>query len=235
MKDARSLVCSFVRSGSRSFAPTVHSCFAAARRRRQGRRSRKPRHNVRLRKAAPWMVASTAAGLHGSGRRRSDDRATPSWSPAMLSTPSQLCAHGCIVPSSRSGLLYNMGEWERERPSHAVTAAPSNCVNGLTRLFATPAHMPPPFDLRLDSAGLTILEKELAHGNISPALRQVKRREVSDCCLPLVVAEKTQSTASALETSISMITPCNGSFRCPHRSGRGWRTRRRSARRASSH
>ena len=136
MKDARSLVCSFVRSGSRSFAPTVHSCFAAARRRRQGRRSRKPRHNVRLRKAAPWMVASTAAGLHGSGRRRSDDRATPSWSPAMLSTPSQLCAHGCIVPSSRSGLLYNMGEWERERPSHAVTAAPSNCVNGLTNRMA---------------------------------------------------------------------------------------------------
>jgi hypothetical protein len=26
---------------------------------------------------------------------------------------------------------YNVGEWERERPSHAVTAAPSNCVNGL--------------------------------------------------------------------------------------------------------
>jgi hypothetical protein len=75
MKDACSLVCSFVRSGSRSFAPTVHSCFAAARRRRQGRPSRKPRHNVRLREAAPWTVASTAAGLHGSGRRRSDDRA----------------------------------------------------------------------------------------------------------------------------------------------------------------
>ena len=115
--------------------------------------------------------------------------------PAMLSTPSQLCAHGCIVPSSRSGLLYNMGEWERERPSHAVTAAPSNCVNGLTRLFATPAHMPPPFDLRLDSAGLTIFEKELAHRNISPALRQVKRREVSDCCLPLTEASRFKQMA----------------------------------------
>jgi ABC-type multidrug transport system fused ATPase/permease subunit len=46
---------------------------------------------------------------------------------------SQLCAHGCIVPSSRSGLLYNVREWERERPSHAVTAAPSNSAIGLTR------------------------------------------------------------------------------------------------------
>jgi hypothetical protein len=50
---------------------------------------------------------------------------------AMLSPPSQLCAHGCIVPISRSGLLYNVREWERERPSNAVTVAPSNCVNGL--------------------------------------------------------------------------------------------------------
>ena len=57
--------------------PSPRPCtlaFAAARRRRQGRPSRKPRHNVRLREAAPWTVASTAAGLHGSGRRRSDDR-----------------------------------------------------------------------------------------------------------------------------------------------------------------
>ena len=64
--------------------PSPRPCtlaFAAARRRRQGRPSRKPRHNVRLREAAPWTVASTAAGLHGSGRRRSDDRAPRSWSP----------------------------------------------------------------------------------------------------------------------------------------------------------
>jgi hypothetical protein len=37
-----------------------------------------------------------------------------------------------------SGLLYNVGEWERERPSHAVTAAPSNCVNGLTSIGLDP-------------------------------------------------------------------------------------------------
>ena len=30
---------------------------------------------------------------------------------AMLSPPSQLCAHGCIVPISRSGLLYNVRKW----------------------------------------------------------------------------------------------------------------------------
>ena len=29
---------------------------------------------------------------------------------AMFSPPSQLFAHGCIVPSSRSGLLYNVRE-----------------------------------------------------------------------------------------------------------------------------
>ena len=75
-------------------------------------------------------------GEHGGrlawvGQKTIRRSGTAKLEPAMLSPPSQLCAHGCIVPSSRSGLLYNVREWERERPSNAVTAAPSNCVNGL--------------------------------------------------------------------------------------------------------
>ena len=79
-------------------------------------------------------------GEHGGrlawvGQKTIRRSGTAKLEPAMLSPPSQLCAHGCIVPSSRSGLLYNVREWERERPSNAVTAAPSNCVNGLTSAF----------------------------------------------------------------------------------------------------
>ena len=76
-------------------------------------------------------------GEHGGrlawvGQKTIRRSGTAKLEPAMLSTSSQPCAHGCIVPSSRSRLLYNVREWERERPSHAVTAAPSNCVNELT-------------------------------------------------------------------------------------------------------
>ena len=76
-------------------------------------------------------------GEHGGrlawvGQKTIRRSGTAKMEPAMLSTSSQLCAHACIVPSSRSGLLYNVREWERERPSNAVTAAPSNCVNGLS-------------------------------------------------------------------------------------------------------
>lgn len=132
MKDACSLVCSFVRSGSRSFAPTVHSCLR--------RRAQTPSRSA-VAQTTPQCPTSRGrtldGGEHGGrlawvGQKTIRRSGTAKLEPAMLSPPSQLCAHGCIVPSSRSGLLYNVREWERERPSNAVTAAPSNCVNGLT-------------------------------------------------------------------------------------------------------
>jgi hypothetical protein len=83
--------------------------------------------------ARPHLDGGEPGGrLAWVGQKTIRRSATAKLQPAMHSTQSQLCAHGCIVPSSRSGLLYNVGEWERERPSHAVTASPSNCVNGLT-------------------------------------------------------------------------------------------------------
>ena len=145
MKDACSLVCSFVRSGSRSFAPTVHSCLR--------RRAQTPSRSA-VAQTTPQCPTSRGrtldGGEHGGrlawvGQKTIRRSGTATLEPAMLSTPSQLCAHGCIVPSSRSGLLYNVGEWERERPSHAVTAAPSNCVNGLndrrTAIYGVAADM----------------------------------------------------------------------------------------------
>ena len=131
MKDACNLVCSFVRSGSRSFAPTVHSCLR--------RRAQTPSRSA-VAQTTPQCPTSRGrtldGGEHGGrlawvGQKTIRRSGTAKLEPAMLSPPSQLCAHGCIVPSSRSGLLYNVREWERERPSNAVTAAPSNCVNGL--------------------------------------------------------------------------------------------------------
>lgn len=138
MKDACSLVCSFVRSGSRSFAPTVHSCLR--------RRAQTPSRSA-VAQTTPQCPTSRGrtldGGEHGGrlawvGQKTIRRSGTAKLEPAMLSPPSQLCAHGCIVPSSRSGLLYNVREWERERPSNAVTAAPSNCVNGLTPGRARP-------------------------------------------------------------------------------------------------
>ena len=84
-------------------------------------------------------------GEHGGrlawvGQKTIRRSGTAKLEPAMLSPPSQLCAHGCIVPSSRSGLLYSVWEWEweRERLSSCPRSLPWFGPSGASFIPAAP-------------------------------------------------------------------------------------------------